>query len=439
MRRIYNLLRSRKLAFWLIGAFVVYSAVATSVAKGDFGAAYANPLFYAIATALALATAACAWERTAGAARAWRAGGSVGADFVGRLERAPQIAVPLPDGADREAVLGRVADALHGHHLRVKTAPDRLFAGSARLALVGSPLFHWALVAIFVVVAAGRLTRSEGLMGVPVGSEVPDAAASYGALEEGPLHDPAFSGLTIAVPDLDLDYVAGGVERGAAPLVEVYDGEELVASRLVYPNSPLRYGSLMIHPNAYGLAGAFVFETADATDPVDVLYDFEADAPLATVGSPLVFDSADGTFSLTTRVPLDVEGRTAPWVLPAQPRVEWVLDKGGVETSGTIAPGESITLGEGVSIRLERVTYYARISVVDDWSVYPLYAVLVLAVIGLALALLLPPKSAWVMLVENEQGTAIHARTRQSRADRLFAETVARILTGAAEGKDGRP
>ncbi|MGB4581883.1 MAG: hypothetical protein WBI91_08475, partial [Coriobacteriia bacterium] len=64
MRRLYRLLRSRKLAFWLIGAFVAYSAVATSVTEGDFERAYANPVFYAIATALALATAACAWERT---------------------------------------------------------------------------------------------------------------------------------------------------------------------------------------------------------------------------------------------------------------------------------------------------------------------------------------------------------------------------------------
>lgn len=437
MRRVYNALRSRKLAFWLIGAFVAYSAVATSLAEGDFDAAYANPLFYAISTALAVATAACAWERTAGATRAWRAGASVSADFVERLRRSPQIEVPLAGGVEPDEALSRVSRELGRMRLLTRTGGGRLVGTSARLALVGSPLFHWALVALFVVLALGRLTRAEGLMGIPVGSSLPDAAESYGVLDQGALYGATPSGLTIAVPELTLDYVAGGVDRGAAPTVEIREGDRVVASRIVYPNSPLRYGSLMIHSNAYGLAARLSLEADGESRDVDVLYDFTPEEPVARNTSPLVFAVAGRSAVIDSYVPLDMQGGEAPWVLPAQPAVVWTLDESGDQTSGTLQAGEAIDLGDGISLRLTGVTYYARISVVDDWSVYPLYAVLTLAVAGLALALLLPPKMAWVMLVESDGGTSLHARTRQSRADRLFADSVERILKDAAEGKDG--
>jgi len=440
VRRIYNLLRSRTLAFWLIGAFVAYSAVATSVTEGDFARAYANPLFYAIATALALATGACAWERTAGAARAWRTGTSASAAFVERLASTPQIAVALPSEAEAGSVLQDVGRSLRAMRLRVQVGEGRLVAATPRIALLGSPVFHWALVALFVVVAAGRLTRAEGLMGVPVGSGRPDVASSYGTLEEGILHDADFTGLTVRVTELRRDHVVAGVDRGAAPLVELWRGDTRVARHLVYPNSPLRYGSMLVHANAYGLSARFTLIGPAEEQTTDVFYDFSAESPVVEAYSPLVVDSADGgTVTVQTGIPLDITGDVAPWVVPAEPRVAWTRIVDGVEATGTVGLGESIDVGGGATLRLDDVGYYARLSVVDDWSVYPLYAVLAIAVIGLALALLLPPKAVWVMLVESERGTSLHARTRQPRSELVFASAVGDVLCRAAEGKGERP
>lgn len=438
MRRIYNLLRSRKLAFWLIGAFVVYSAVATSVTRGDFERAYANPLFYAIATALALSTAACAWERTTGAARLWRRSTAASAEFVQRLMTSPQIAVALPSGTDPSGVLADAGARLRAMRLRVRASDTRMVATTPRIALLGSPVFHWALVAIFLVVAAGRLTRSEGLLGVPVGSARIDEAESYGMVEEGLFHDADFTGLEIAVPELRLEYVVDGVDRGPAPMVELRRGDEIVAEHLVYPNNPLRYGSLLIHSNAYGLSARYTLTGASQEQSIDVFYDFTEERPVAEEFSPLVAGTGDAAVTVSTGIPLDFDGDVAPWVLPEEPLVEWTMTRGGTETSGTVGVGESIDLGSGAALRLDDVTYYARLSVVDDWSVYPLYAVLVIAVIGLALALLLPPKTVWVMLVEDDGGTRLHARTRQSRADRVFVSAVASTLKAAAEGEEDR-
>lgn len=439
MRRIYNLLRSRRLAFWLIGAFVSYSAVATSVTEGDFERAYANPLFYAIATALALATAACAWERTSGAMRAWRTGTATSAQFVERLANMPQIAVPLPAGADARSVLDEVGQDLRAMRLRVRVGDGRLAAVTPRIALLGSPIFHWALVALFVVVAAGRLTRAEGLIGIPVGSERLDAASSYGALDQGALHDADFTGLVIRVPELRRNHVVGGVDRGTVPRVELWRDDEKVAAQLVYPNNPLRYGSLLIHSNAYGLSARFTLVRLAEEQSTDVLYDFSEESLVARAYSPLVIDTGAGAVTVDTGIPLDLAGDVAPWVVPREPRVEWRLAENGVETTGSVGLGESIDLGGGARLLLDDVTYYARLSIVDDWSVYLLYAVLVIAVIGLSLALLLPPKTVWVMLVESDRGTSLNARTRQPRADRMFASAVEEALRAAAEGKDERP
>lgn len=438
MRALYNALRSRKLAFWLIGAFTLYATVAVIVTDGDYAAAYASPLFAAISLALMLATGACAWERSARAVHLSRLGTGVTPDFVKRLESSPQIAVPLSEDSDPDAVLAEVGRRLLATRLRVKVGDRRLSAGSSRLSMVGSPIFHWALALLFLTVGGGRLVRAEGLMGVPLGSSRPDTAASYGVLSEGLLHSSAFSGLEVAVTDLDLDLELDGISRGSAPTVALLDGETTVAEGIVYPNHPLRYRSLLIHSSAYGLTARFTLEGVEIAEGAeagrDIFYDFSSVGPVAEEAAPLVLTSEGSELTINTRVPLDVQGETADWVLPAEPRVEWTLADGSAHTSGTVEPGGSIELPSGGTLTLEDVTYYIRLSVVDDPSIYPIYLLLALATVGLAMALLLPPRVVWVMVVERDGARALHARTRQGRGDRVFPSDVEDMLAAAAGG-----
>ncbi|MBN1193456.1 MAG: cytochrome c biogenesis protein ResB [Coriobacteriia bacterium] len=431
LHRIYNILRSRRLAFVLIAAFVGYTAIATVTGESDYGQAYSRPLFIAIATALASATAACAWERTVSSSRLWRRGTGVTPGFVRTLTARPQIAVTIPGGADTTGILERVAARLGPLHLRVISGKGRVVGTSGRLSLVGSPLFHWCLVLLFVLVGAGRLTRSEGMIGIPVGSERVDAAGSYFWVDVGPLHGEDFSGVTIRVSELRLDYTAGGVSRGAAPVVELYDEGDLVGRRVVYPNSPLRYGSMMVHPSDYGLAGKFTLTGYGEPQVVEVLYDFSKERPVAENHVPLEDNRPGGTLTLSTSIPLDIEEGLAEWVMPEEPRVDWVIDDAGITSMGTVRPGESIDLGDGMVLTLDEVTHYARVSVVNDWSVYPIYATFALGMIGLALALLVSPKTVWVMVISDADKVALHARTRQGRGDRLFADAVRSELEAA--------
>lgn len=434
LARAYAFLRSRRLAIWLIAAFVVYSAVATVTAEeGSWGTPYANPIFIAISVALTLATAACAWERTVGAIRQRNASTGLSPESLDRLREQPQIRVPVEGDIPPGELVERIGAGLRAQRLSVRVGGTRVVGRAYRVGLIGSPLFHWALVLLFVFVGLGQLTRSEGLMGVPVGSSRLDALESYGTVDEGPWHTPGFTGLTFAVPEMDLTYVVDGVDRGASPLVEVYDGPELVVSHKTYPNSPLRYRSLLIHANNYGLAGRFTLETGGQSQPVEVLYDFTDGSGMAENASALLLTRGTTDVEFSSSVALDALGNDWSWSIPERPRIAWKLVEAGVATSGTVMPGESVALGEGQALRLDSITYYARLSVVDDWSVTPIYVLFVLAAIGLTLALLLPPKTVWVMLVEKDGRSFIHAKTRQSRGDRTFPDRVEEALQAAAK------
>ena len=439
LKRLTKALRSRKLAVWLIAIFIAYTAFATITAKGgDYGAPYSHPIFIAIAALLTLATAACAWERTAAAYRVWRRGGGASTGFVERLRDRPQIAVKLEGVAPVDELLESVSHELHRIGLRVRPGRDRVVASTGRLGLIGSPVFHWSLVLLFVFVGLGQLTRSEGLMGIPIGSSRLDAADAYGRVDEGPLHNPGFTGLTLRVPEIDLAYVVGGIDRGPSPVVEVYDGSELIERRRVYPNSPLRYRSLLIHSNNYGLAAKFVLESDGVPTSVEVLYDFKEGSASAGNVTPLALTRSGSIMEFESSVALEKVGRAWVWDIPKKPAIAWALAESGETTSGVLQLGESVDLGDGGALRLESVTHYARLSVVDDWSVTPIYILFVLAGIGLTLALLLPTKTVWVMLVETDEGRWLHARTRQPRGDRVFPGRVDEALSLAAAEEDDR-
>ena len=110
-----------------------------------------------------------------------------------------------------------------------KTGKDTLAAMKGRYGPLGSPLFHWSLTALFVVVALGNLTRSEGLMGVPVGGQLPNHAEEYGRLERGPLYPDRYAGLFIEVPAMASGQVRDGVTIGSIPRVRLLSGGTAVA------------------------------------------------------------------------------------------------------------------------------------------------------------------------------------------------------------------
>lgn len=433
--RVYDTLRSRRLAVVLLAALAVWAGLATLVPQGGaagtapsaaiprwlVGAlgldhAFSSPVFVGLAALLFCSTVACSLERSKSAVRLWRRAGR-DARSVSATRRW-DFTVQAHDAEDAAAL---VNEAFRTAGLSVRVATDEMvFATSPRFGVWGSPAFHWLLALLVAIIAAGQLTRAEGMMGVPIGSSRIDARDSYGVVSEGPLHK-RFSALTIAVPSLALTHMVGGIDRGPAPYVELYDGTERIAAGYVFPNHPLRYKSLVIHPSDIGLAVTLV--APDGTT-IDALLDFDESGCVARSVSALEAAGPGGVTRIDLSIPLDrVEGRCAT-ALPRAPRIEWVATGPAGRLSGEAAPKERFEPVPGFTVTVGSVGYYARLSVVDDWSVYPMYAVFVLAAIALAVALFVPYREAAAFIESGPAGTVVRVRARHSRRDPAFAQRI---------------
>lgn len=457
MKRFSTFLRSRRLAAVLLVALTVYAWLTTlvplrsidreavvawdashpylSVLVNAFGMhdAYTSPLFLFALALLTLSTIACAWERTTTAMRAWRSVGLVDEPVLQRLRSAPTARITLADTARGDVSLSGAADALRALGLRVKRGSALVEASSIRAGLIGSPLFHWALVAIFVIAALGQLTRHEGEVSVLLGGSTPDVAASYGPdSSAGPWFADRYTGYDVAVTRLDPYHVVSGIERGSTPFVELASKGETLAADWVYPNNPLGSGALTIHRGDVtpALTGRLRFEDAQAEQSVVLYYDFASDAPQE-------FDFTGPGIEETVTVtvaPLSAE------------RVSIATSADGISTA-ELAVGQAAPVADGVTFRLDALTYAVALRVVNDWSVPWLYAAFACAVLGTALTVFAPFRRVRVMLVPAEEGSAraaLHVQVSCPRSDPAFPGRVVRALNvicdedaTSASGREG--
>lgn len=429
MSRIVTVLRSRRLAVWLLLACVFWAALGSAVPQyaldgkeqvvawradhplaavpaGLLGlhAAWTAPVFLLAVTVLAASTGACAFERTRWARVAVRAGARLSEARRRELREHGSVNV---DAGDRDVpgALGAAETVLRRSGYRVEdSGADAIAAIKGRYGPLGSSLFHWSLTALFVVVALGHLTRSEGLIGVPVGGQVPNRADQYGLLERGPLYPDRYAGLLVAVPDMAGGQVRNGVKIGSVPRVQLISGGAVVADQDVYANNPLRYGSLMIHLAGEGLV-AFVDITApDGTvlPSKRAYFDPDSSRPSGFAQSRLAYVGPDGRFDVV----LEPSPRASE---DEAPKVEVTVAGPGAASMTTVTIlGTQLDTPVGTLV-VRDPGAYARLSVVDDASVYPIYALFLVGLAGLGLAILKPRHRVWVSADSASEG-----RTRLS-------------------------
>lgn len=432
MKRLWRLLRSRKLAIASIAAFAVYAAVATVITDGDYGAPYASPVFLIIAALVALTTAACAWERTR-AAVVVASFKSASPGVLARVRNKPSFVVSTRAG-DAAA---RAESALRALGMRTVRG-DLSVSGRTGLAgAFGSPVFHWALALLIVVVAFGQLTRYEGMMGVVAGSSQLDVAESYRLLDKGAFVA-SMSGRTIAVSEMEDSFVANGVEQGVTPYVEIRspDGIEVLAEGYAYANHPVRYGSMLVHRIDFGLAAVLEVRVGGAAPLThEVLLDYKEDR---TTVVPAAVDAISADGQRAARLLIE----PAAGSTPEAPTVRIVAFTGDGSTGGVpevdalVTPGEEITVADGMVFRVVRLTKYARLSVVNDWSVYVIYALFLVAMLGLMLAVFSPLRAVHVVLAEQDGERGLYVAVRHSRGDPHFAGRVERALRKSFETEE---
>jgi hypothetical protein len=413
--------------------------------------AFTAPVFIVCVALLTLCTALCAWRRTKVAFARSRALG-----MAARADRASVVAkhdleIECDAALDDSHILTIATDALEGLGLRPRHKGELVQSVSPGWSVWGSPVFHWALVAFVVVVLLGSLQTSSGLMGVATGQTVPDAPASYGLLNAGPLRDWSAVHRSFRIDSVDPDLRVGNLDYGPAPRVSVLDGSgHVVKTQLVYPNMPLQIGSLTVHSPAFGLSatlsmvdttGAEVARTVELIDFSDVAT--SGTIPVAPIG---IWGPSGATELIVyVTVPLDSSGGRYVQALPSAPTVRLTIATPGGQTvlDRVVKPGDEVPLPTGGSLRLVNVGWYARLSIVDDWTVPLFYAVLAVALIGLAIAVFARQQYVVATVVEGPDGQKLALSARLWRNASTTRESIVSALTealgkadGAGEGRD---
>lgn len=444
VRRSIRLLGSSVLATVLLVVVMVYSAVATFIPQGSSGdaavaawvashpllgavtrflgmhSAFASFAFLACAFLLALSAVLCSWRRTKVAIH--RAGAQREASEVdaSSLAEVSDVVISCDPDLSSSEVLDRVSEELENLGIRTKRHDDLLRASSPAWAVWGSPVFHWALVGFMVMIVIAPLQHTDGLMGLAVGEVKPHSPSSYGFLDAGSLHAWEPVQRKLRLDGFESEYVVGGLDRGPTPTVSLLDSNDaVVKTQHVYPNSPLKSGSLTVHADTYGLAVRLtILDAADVQTAAGIQYvDFATDDPAGTrpLGGVLLRGKGGVVEAqVQVTIPLDSkEGETSYW-MPADPAARLLVTApdGHVIEDRVVSPGQDLKLALGQTVRVDSIDWYYRLSVVDDSTTPVIYALLIVAFLGLTVSLVSRQQVLVAARIETPEGPMLALRVR---------------------------
>lgn len=464
-----RLLRSSAFATVLLVTVMVYSAVATFVPQGVLddpavaawvsdhavpGAvtrllgmhrAFSSPFFLFCVFLLTASAALCSWRRTEVArcrSRALRDAEHLGAE---PLAVDAEVRIHHDPGLSASEVLVRATEALEDLGITTRVRNGVVVSVSPSWAVWGSPVFHWSLVGLTLAMVLAAQVRSDGLMGLAVGEVKPNTPSAYGFLESGPLHRWEPVRQQVRLDGLEPEYVVGGLDRGPTPTVSLLDATgAVIKSQPVYPNHPLKSGSLTVHADDYGLAVRVeILGAAGAVVEEGIQYvDFDTEDPAGTRsrGGILLRDDA-GTEVARVRVtvPLDTEQGELVYWMPERPTARLAVTgpDGRALEDRTLTPGESLGLRDGRTLRVGAIDWYSRLSVVDDPLIPLVYVLLVSAALGLTLSLLARQLMLVVAHVETSTGPVLLMKVRLWRNVPCERDEIVERLAKAVGSTEG--
>lgn len=461
IRSLVRMLRSRTLAILLLAAVSLYSIAGTLVPQegvatadslrswahahplaealaGAFSlhTAFSSPIFLVLCGFLALTTAFCAFERSRRALRVARGLlAPPSAAARGRLLEHPDATVTVSGDTTIARIAERVSAGVSRRGLRTRTTDGLLVDGRGGvLGLAGSPIFHWSLVLLMCVIALGQLTRAEGFLALTLDTRVADTHESYLQLAESPWFGERHSGIEFEMTEMDRDHTIGRTDFGPSPYVHAYrDGQEVRAG-WVHANQPLRIGSLMLHMVALGPSVTVAIESAIGAEVARETMTIDTSEETTTGTIPVVFDLTDDAGSSAVAVQLQVLNKLSAGAVPGVAQAIVATGTADATTFGTpvtLGVGDAISLPGGQRLRIVEIGDWARVSLANDWSVSWIYALLMLAIAGLAVALLVPAKRVTVLVVQDDDGARLHIAAWHDKRDPLFAEQAIEAIAAA--------
>jgi len=451
LRKISKALSAPRFAAWLIAALTIYMIVGSIFPQRDLDrqryavwaaenptlsavteaigldAPFVHPVFFLIVALTTLSTILCSIQRTERAIRIYRSVGVPSERKIKAVCRTPRFRMRLEPGREQE-LYGQAIESLRNLGLKVAKGPIASHGHSGAWGLFGSPLFHWSLVALFIVISGGMLTRSEGLMGIVAGHQRLDVEESYGLLQRGPLHG-EMSGMIIGIEaGMPASYVLDGIDRGPAPVVYLKDGDRELARGRVHPNHPLRYSTYLIHLSDAGLGLVTTIVDDDGAERSSQVFIDKDPADMMQWGtaSEIFLDDQGAEVARATFA-------TAPGTQKVRVDVTRV---DGTTDGKVMGVGDTIDIKDGYSLRVDELGVYARLSIVDDWSLPYIYFLFTLATIAVGVSVLVPYRGVWVALDTTGDSPVVCVTVSHSRGDAYFVNSVkATIEQAVREGR----
>lgn len=264
MRKIWEFLRSRKLALTLLPVFIIPLVVGALFFPG-LSYIFSAWWFVAIGLALILNTLFCTlprvrmvWRRT------FREPPQFDRDSLSKLPNQREVGFSEP--LDEVVARTRASLLKRRYRLKESVAPAgvSVFAEKGRFGAWGSLLFHLGLLVVFLGASFGALTNLRGRFVLTEGQTFTEAHGDYQQLREAPFFREGHQGFQVTLDKLYIKYDKQGSVADYFSDVTVFDEGTKVKAQRVAVNNPLSYGNFVFFQSArYGFSPLLIIEDKD--------------------------------------------------------------------------------------------------------------------------------------------------------------------------------
>lgn len=274
------------------------------------------------------------------------------------------------------------------HGVFAIASPMLLLAANLAAAIVVNPAFrrqapllafHIALLALAVLVAAGRLSYLNGRVELATGEEFAPAQLES---DRGPLHYSRLERVSFMNEGFEIDYAPQWKRMETRNRVRWRDAQGVEQAGVIGDQTPLVLEGYRFYTTwNKGFAPVFVWQPlrGEASRGTVHLPSY----PIRQFGQQALWTPPGTREQISVKLPLDSElidfDNPAAFRLPAQHHLE-ITHEGKVHV---VAPGDSIAL-RGGRLRYEALTTWMGYLVVSDWTLPWLLAASVFAALALA-------------------------------------------------------
>ncbi|MCL6471564.1 MAG: cytochrome c biogenesis protein ResB [Firmicutes bacterium] len=446
----WRLTLSRKLAVWLLGFLGVLVIISRFIpqhyggnlsvylswkASHPFWALlfekigltniYTSWLFIFLCSALFINTTACTLQRTYNLLSARKKECSIGLDSLKASKT--YFKIDLID-AEPQAAEDKITALLKKRLFRVKrlesTAGTALIAIRGRFAEWFSPLFHFALILIFLGGAITGLTRFSGILELTESQIAIEDSANYIKIfEKGPLFNNAHRSFEIKLVRFTPVYLSTGEPKNFYSTIAFSNGWERTDTD-IWVSKPGSYQGVLIYQGQINGISALLSLSNTKGEPISSSF-FLFDKP-KEIGKPLVakHDISDAGVSFEGRLLPNPawrkEGSGAAWKIRNPALDLKILKDKRTLYHGRLLLGQTAEF-EGYRLTFEDAKYWSSYNIVIDKGRPIIFAGFWLGLISLGLLSLLNEKRISIIIQTGDKPT-IHVAGNSNKYKASFRE-----------------